>query len=94
MGCSNKWSIDTGANGIYFVDDITKGIYRLSSKGLNEISDDLGFHSFINSISTSTKSWYIDSSDCGCLTYYDKINGDVFFMWNNGVCLCYSESLG
>ena len=94
VGCSNKWSIAVGTKGVYFVDDITKGIYLLGSEGLKEISDDLGFHSFINSYSVTTKPWNSKNDNKNCITYYDKINGDVFFIWNNGICLCYSEALG
>lgn len=94
VGCSNKWSIAIGADGIYFIDDITKGIYLLGKNGIVEISDELGFHSFINTISTSTEPWYSGTGTSACRAFYDKINGDVFFIWDDmSVCLCYSEAI-
>lgn len=91
VGCTNKWSICETSNGIYFIDDITKGIYLFTGK-LDNISDKLGFHSWINAASDSVNIW--DPVDFnGFVTYYDKINGDVFFI-NKDECLAFSEPLG
>lgn len=56
IGCSNKWSICRTPNGTYFIDDITKGIFLLNNQ-LDNISDRLGFHSWINSRSTGINVW-------------------------------------
>lgn len=91
MGCVNKWSICETPAGLYFIDDITKGIFILSNT-IEDISDKLGFHSWINSRSKSLKIWNpIDFENI--VTYYDKTSGDVYFI-SKDECLAYSEPLG
>lgn len=91
IGCTNKWSICETPNGIYFIDDITKGIFLFNGQ-LNNISDKLGFHSWINKVSDEVNIWNpVDFN--GFVTYYDKVNGDVFFI-NKNECLGFSEPLG
>jgi hypothetical protein len=91
VGCTNKWSICETPNGIYFIDDITKGIFLFNSQ-LNNISDKFGFHSWINKTSKDISIWNpVDFN--GFVTYYDKVNGDVFFI-NREECLAFSEPLG
>lgn len=91
IGCTNKWSICETPNGIYFIDDITKGIFLFNGK-LDNISDRLGFHSWINSKSTKISIWNpIDFE--GFVTYYDKVNDDVLFI-SKDECLAFSEPLG
>lgn len=91
VGCTNKWSICETPNGIYFIDDITKGIFLFNGQ-LNNISDKFGFHSWINKASDNIDIWNpIDFN--GFVTYYDKVNGDVFFI-NKDECLAFSEPLG
>lgn len=91
IGCTNKWSICETSKGLYFIDDITKGIYLFNGQ-LNNLSDSLGFHSWINEMSKNTNSWNPQSFS-NFVTYYDKVNGDVFFI-NKDTCLAYSEPLG
>ena len=91
IGCANKWSMCETSNGIYFIDDITKGIFLFNGE-LNNLSDKLGFHSWINAKSTGINIWNpVDFN--GFVTYYDKINRDVFFI-SKDECLAFSESLG
>lgn len=90
VGCTNKWSICESPNGLYFIDDITKGIYLFNGQ-LNNLSDKFGFHSWINSNSTLGIWNPVDFDNF--VTHYDKINGDVFFT-NKNECLAFSESLG
>lgn len=91
IGCTNKWSICETPNGIYFIDDITKGIFLFNGQ-LNNISDKLGFHSWINKSSKDVSIWDPVNFN-SFVTYYDKVNGDVFFI-SKEECLGYSESLG
>lgn len=88
IGCTNKWSICETPNGIYFIDDITKGIFLFNGR-LDNLSDRLGFHSWINAKSTDINIWNPKDFD-GFVTYYDKINGDVFFI-SKDECLAFSE---
>jgi hypothetical protein len=91
IGCTNKWSMCGTSNGIYFIDDITKGIFLFNGQ-LNNLSDRLGFHSWINRASDSIDIWNPVDFD-GFVTYYDKVNGDVFFI-SKDECLAFSEPLG
>lgn len=91
IGCTNKWSICETPSGIYFIDDITKGIFLFNGQ-LNNLSDKLGFHSWINKVSNNLDIWNpVDFNNF--VTYYDKVNGDVFFI-NKDECLAFSEPLG
>ena len=91
IGCTNKWSMCETSNGIYFIDDITKGIFLFNGQ-LDNLSDRLGFHSWINRASDSIDMWNPVDFD-GFVTYYDKVNGDVFFI-SKDECLAFSEPLG
>lgn len=91
IGCTNKWSMCETSNGIYFIDDITKGIFLFNGQ-LDNLSDRLGFHSWINRASNSIDIWNPVDFD-GFVTYYDKVNGDVFFI-SKDECLAFSEPLG
>lgn len=91
VGCANKWSICETPNGIYFIDDTTKGIFLFNGK-LDNLSDRLGFHSWINSRSTAIDIWN-PKDFSGFVTYYDKVNGDVFFI-SKDECLAFSEPIG
>lgn len=91
IGCTNKWSMCETSNGIYFIDDITKGIFLFNGQ-LNNISDKFGFHSWINRTSKNVSIWNPVDFD-SFVTYYDKVNGDVFFI-SRDECLAFSEPLG
>lgn len=90
VGCTNKWSICETPAGIYFVDDIAKGIYLFNGQ-LNNISDKLGFHSWIKTASKSMNIWNpVDFNSF--VTYYDKSNDEILFI-SRDACLGYSELL-
>lgn len=90
IGCTNKWSMCETPNGIYFIDDITKGIFLFNGR-LDNLSDRLGFHSWINAKSTGINIWNPKDFN-GFVTYYDKVNGDVFFI-SKDECLAFSEPI-
>lgn len=91
VGCSNKWSIANSPNGIYFVDSIGKDIYLFNGE-LHNISDKFGFHSWVVQNFPDSSVW--DPMNFkGCVTYYEPVNGDVFFILKD-TCLAYSEPLG
>ena len=93
IGCVNKWSICSTPTGIYFMDDIGKDLFVFNGQ-LSNISDKLGFHSWIIDTFPDIKIWNPrDFSDAGEITYYDKINGDVMFITGNN-SLHLSEPLG
>lgn len=91
IGCTNKWSICNSPNGIYFVDNTTKGIYLFNGQ-VNNISDKLGFHSWMEKTSNTLEPWNpIDFNNF--VTYYDKLNDDVLFITIDE-CLALSETSG
>ena len=91
IGTTNKWSIRETANGLYFIDSLSKAIYRVGPGGLTNLTDMRGFHSWaINSINGS-KDWSPNNYD-NFTTQYDKIHDNVYFI-NSDWCLSYSETL-
>lgn len=91
IGTTNKWSIRETANGLYFIDSLSKAIYRIGPNGLVNLTDSRGFHSWsINSIN-GDKDWSPNNYD-NFTTQYDKIHDNVYFI-NADWCLSYSETL-
>lgn len=91
IGCTNKWSICSTPNGIYFVDSLSSDIYLFNNQ-FNSLSDTLGFHSWVTTNFNSTKSW-TPADYSGCVTHYDKVTGDVMFT-TASTCLAFSEPIG
>lgn len=89
VGCSNKWSIIEGKNGLYFIDDLNASINILSN-GVQSLSNAKGFKVWAKS-NQSLNTWTPDAFD-NFRTYYDKEKEDVYFV-NKECCLCYSEIL-
>lgn len=82
IGSSNPLAITSTDRGIYYMDNITKGIYVFNGQQSDPLSDRLGMSSWV-------KNQNIDSYKVN----YDKINQDIYFI-NNDNCLSYSEKLG
>ena len=91
LGCQNKWSIAESPNGIYFVDDITKGIYLFNGQQVQCISDTLNMYSWVNKNSI-TSIWNLNDTS-PIRTLYDRINGDVYFTTDKQA-LAFNEKLG
>ena len=91
IGCTNKWSIVDTPSGLYFIDDITKGIYLFNGSALNNLSNTLGFNQWVKKNSSMSK--WNPATFNNFKTSYDKVNRDVYFI-NKDNCLCYSELLG
>ncbi len=93
IGCTNKWSICEGSAGLYFIDDIKRKIMRLSGKGLEPLSDTLGFSSWAyDNISGAYDTWLpTDATDF--TTQYASDTSDIYFI-NKDTCLAYNEILG
>lgn len=89
LGCNNKWSIKETQSGIFFIDDKAKGIYSYSNEGVLNLSQTLGFNSWINNQNTSK--WKVDFSR-GFITHYDVKNKDIYFT-NKETSLVFSETL-
>lgn len=91
IGCTNKWSICSTPNGLYFFDGLSKDLYLFNGE-FNNLSDKFGFHSWAVTNLNSIKPWTPTDFD-GCITYYDKVNNDVLFITKDD-CLAFSETLG
>ena len=90
IGCNNKWSIIEAPSGLYFIDNITNSIYLFNGQ-VGSLSDKLGFRQW-TSENNSLEKWDPVGFK-NFVTYYDKNNGDVYFV-NNETALVYSELLG
>ena len=91
VGCNNKWSICESPAGLYFIDDITKGIY-LFNGNLTNISDKFGFSSWTKENFKNLEP-LTGTEKNNFISYYDPIESEVMFI-NNIKCLTYSERLG
>ncbi len=93
IGCSNKWSVATSPQGLYFLDSHNKGIFRFNGQ-LQNVSASLGFSSWAQCIPTAAGdiTWTPDGFN-DFVTYYDKKNQDVLFI-SKEECLAYSERFG
>lgn len=80
IGTHNKWAICETPDGIIFKDDNSKGLYLFDSK-VSNLSDKLGFSSYIRSIA-STNIWASDSF-ANSILYYDTQEGDVLIINRN-----------
>lgn len=89
VGCSNKWSITETPSGLYFMDNLNKGIYYFNGQ-LEQLSNKLGFHSWMTE-NNFTEIWNpIDFNNF--VTYYDRTNREVLFI-SDKTTLAYSELL-
>lgn len=91
IGCANKWSICQTSNGIYFIDNLTNGLYTFDGQSVSSLSDKLGFRQFMGA-NNSLEMWNpVDFKNFR--TFYDKTNDDIYFI-NDRYCLTYSELIG
>ena len=90
IGCANKWSIAESPSGLYFIDNETNSLYLFNGE-IVSLSDKLGFRQW-TSENNSLEKWDPVGFK-NFVTYYDKNNGDVYFV-NNETALVYSELLG
>lgn len=88
-GCNNKWSICKNETGLYWVDDENKAIMAWNQQ-LANLSDMLGFHSWINAKSNLLV-WNPIEFD-SFVTYYDPFNESVMFFYKDNM-LSYNTQL-
>ena len=89
IGCNNKWSIAESPRGIYFIDNITSGMYLFNGQ-IQSISDACGFSQWIGEFKYKDPWNPIEFNNF--ISFYDKNNGDVYFTGKD-TCLCYSEAI-
>lgn len=103
IGCSNKWSMVTTPNGIYFMDSNDKSIYLFNGQ-LANISNAGGFNSWCKlNIPSSKDKWTpvpYEKNQQGIniggfenfVGYYDQLNQDVLYI-NHKTALAWSEKM-
>ena len=91
IGMTNKWSLQTTPNGIYFIDDEKNTLYQFDGQQLQDLSGKTGFRTWLAE-SNSYDVW--NPVEYGNFkTWYDRVNGDLYFM-NKDESLVYSEQIG
>lgn len=80
-GLTNKVSIKTTPNGIYFIDGKTKTAYLFNGQQCLSLSD------------TKAMKIFFTGQPDNFRIFYDSKEKDVYFV-NSNYCLCYSEKLG
>ena len=91
IGMTNKWSLQTTPNGIYFIDDEKNALYQFDGQQLQDLSGKTGFRTWLaenNSYDVWNPVEYNNFK-----TWYDRVNGDLYFM-NKDESLVYSEQIG
>lgn len=90
IGVTNKWSVQSTNNGLYFIDDERNSLYRLNGQGLEDLSTKLGFRTWL----TENNSYGVwdPVSYTNLRTFYDKVNMDLYFT-TKSEALVFSEQL-
>ena len=90
IGLPDKWSFCNANGSLYFIDPHSSGIYQLSDS-LKNLSDSLGYRTWINIHSGEMIGWN-PKDFTGYVLYYDKANSELYIIGNTD-CLVYSELL-
>ena len=91
IGMTNKWSLQTTPNGVYFIDDEKNTLYHFGGQQFQDLSGKAGFRTWLAE-NNSYDVW--NPVDYGNFkTWYDRVNGDLYFM-NKDESLVYSEQIG
>ena len=91
IGMTNKWSLQTTPNGVYFIDDEKNTLYHFGGQQFQDLSGKAGFRTWLaenNSYDIWNPVEYKNFK-----TWYDRVNGDLYFM-NKDESLVYSEQIG
>ena len=91
IGMTNKWSLQTTPNGVYFIDDEKNTLYHFGGQQFQDLSGKAGFRTWLAE-NNSYDVW--NPVEYGNFkTWYDRVNGDLYFM-NKDESLVYSEQIG
>lgn len=96
FGCSNKWSIVKGANGLYFVDDINNKACLFNGQQTSMLS--VGVQRFFNTKHTSGNQYYEENlwnpnNNTFVRCFYDNRRKEVYYIFKD-IALVYNEMLG
>lgn len=91
IGITNKWSLQTTPNGVYFIDDEKNTLYQFNGQQFQDLSGKAGFRTWLSD-NNSYDVW--NPVDFGnIITWYDRVNGDLYFMGAKE-SLVFSEQIG
>lgn len=97
-GCSNKWSITTGLNGVYFIDDINNKACLFNGQQVAPLSSTAKVQRLFNSLHTTSNAYYEehlwnpeDFNYCRC--FYDYRRNEVYYVFKEKA-IVFNEILG
>ena len=91
IGMTNKWSLQSTPNGVYFIDDEKNTLYQFGGQQFQDLSGKAGFRTWLAD-NNSYDVW--NPVDFGnIITWYDRVNGDLYFMGAKE-SLVFSEQIG
>lgn len=89
QGCDNKWAIKGSANGLYFIEEITKNLQVISSKGFEQISEAKNMSRYFENL----KNWTWNPLFYSTKLEYDSHNSDLYIT-SIDRALSFSEKMG
>ena len=103
LGCQDKFSILTNANGMYFIDNRTYKLYVLDSEKMQPLSENMGVRFWLKE-NHADLTWRMDAEgegNNGIRLFYDPKYQDVYFVpgLTNGLdeepkeALCFNEQI-
>lgn len=81
-GTTNKWGICSSNTGIYYIDDTNSSINKITGEGMQDISTNYGFHSYMSNIDLS--------QDFN--SFFHNNNDEIYFNFKNTESLIFSEA--
>lgn len=88
IGCQNKWAIKSTPSGIYFIDNYSGGLYKLTANGIESISNNK-MKNYFSSLPIGEWS----PNNITTKVDYDSITHDLYIITKDG-SLAYNEFLG
>lgn len=88
IGCQNKWAIKSTPSGIYFIDNYSGGLYKLTANGIESISNNK-MKNYFSSLPIGEWS----PNNITTKVDYDSITQDLYIITKDG-SLAYNEFLG
>lgn len=88
IGCQNKWAIKSTSSGIYFIDNYSGGLYKLTSNGIESISNNK-MKNYFSSLPIGEWS----PNNITAKIDYDDITKDLYIITKDS-SLAYNEFLG
>lgn len=81
-GTTNKWGICSSNTGIYYIDDTNSSINKITGEGMQDISTNYGFHSYMSNIDLS--------QDFN--SFFHNNNDEIYFNFKDTESLIFSEA--